>query len=136
MRIIEKAKYKVFLEKSKQHTATGDWALKEKSFDAAITNYSIALINLLDALSVNRFGKDLSSDNHEAAPINLNKMLNGMGIVDFKSLTLDCIEILKMKNVASYRSEPLTLNQAKRAQQVIKKIRIFVEAKIDEKNSI
>lgn len=135
MRTIDKSKYKIYFEKSKQHSDVGDWALKEKIYDAAITNYCIALINLLDALSVNRFGKDLSSDNHEAAPIHLSKQLNGVGIVDFKPLSMSCVEILKMKNVASYRSEPLTLKQAKHANQVVKKVRIFVEAKIDEKIS-
>lgn len=135
MRNVEKSKYKVYLEKSKQHSDVGDWALKEKIYDAAITNYSIALINLLDALSINRFGKDLSSDNHEAAPINLSKQLNRIGIVDFKPLSMECVEILKMKNVASYRSEPLTISQAKRAHQVVKKIKIFVESKVDEKVS-
>ncbi len=135
MRAVDKAKYKVFFQKSRQHSDAGDWALKEKSYDAAITNYCIALINLLDTLSVNRFGKDLSSDNHEAAPVNLYKSLSGVGIVDFKTLSMECVEILKMKNVASYRSEPLTLSQAKRAQQVTKKIRLFVESKIDERVS-
>lgn len=133
MRAIEKAKYKIYLEKATQHSEAGNWAIKGKSYDAAITNYSVALINLLDALSVNRFGKDLSSDNHEAAPINLNKQLSGVGITDFKLLSMECVEVLKMKNIASYRSEPLTVRHAKRAQEVVKKVRSFVESKIDEK---
>jgi hypothetical protein len=41
---------------------------RDSAIDAAITNYAVALINYLDALSVNLFGRDLSSDNHEAAP--------------------------------------------------------------------
>ena len=133
MRTVEKSKYKDYLEKAKQHSEAGAWALNGKAYDAAITNYCIALINLLDALSVNRFGKDLSSDNHEAAPIILNKQLSGAGIADFKQLSMDCVEILKIKNVASYRSEPLTSQHAKRAQEVVKKVKTFVESKVDER---
>ncbi|MBI2605280.1 MAG: hypothetical protein HYW49_04285 [Deltaproteobacteria bacterium] len=133
MRAVDKSKYKVYLDKARQHSEAGDSALKEKGYDAAVTNYCVALINLLDALSVNRFGKDLSSDNHEAAPINMNKRLSGIGIADFKPLSMDCVEILKIKNVASYLSEELTSKDAKRAQEVVGKLKAFVESKVDER---
>jgi len=130
MRTVEKARYKVYLDKGRQHSGAADAALKGKSYDAAITNYCIALINDLDALSVNRFGKDLSSDSHEAAPITLQGLLNELGISDFKALAVRCVEVLRMKNKASYRSESLTAEDARRARKVARDARAFVESRL------
>lgn len=131
MRVVEKEKCVELLDKGAQHQRAADAAMGAKDIDAAITNYAVALINYLDALSVNRFGKDLSSDNHEAAPPTLQQRLSGIGIPDFKPLQSSCVEILKMKNVASYRAEPLTEPQAKRARATARKAREYVESRLD-----
>ncbi len=131
MRAIDKSEFKLYFEKGRQHQKVAHWSFKEKDYDAAITNFCIAIINYLDALSVNRFGKDLSSKNHEAAPVALHQQLNGIGISDFKSLSFECVRVLKLKNVASYRSHSLTSSDAKLAQNTTEKAMKYVETKFD-----
>jgi hypothetical protein len=131
MKTVDRAKYTNFLKKGEQHQRSGIEALKNKDYDAAVTNFSIALINYLDALSVNRFGKDLSSDNHESAPPTLNNRLKPIGISDFNLMATDCSEVLKLKNVASYRGINLTQKEAFKASKVIEKVKIYVKSKLD-----
>src|SRR5687768_3932672 len=125
MQFVDKAEYRSFLKKGQQHEKAAHWSLKEGEFDAAITNFCIALINYLDALSVNRFGRNLSSDSHEGAPALLQKQLNGIGISDFRSFTKDCVGVLKLKNIAAYRSKPLSKKDATFAGKVTEKIRAY-----------
>jgi len=131
MKTVDKAKYITFIQKGDQHQRSGTSALKEKDYDSAVTNFSIALINYLDALSVNRFGKDLSSDNHESAPATLNNRLKPIGVTDFHSMVTDCSEVLKLKNVASYRGVNLTQKEAGKASKVVEKIKAFIKTKLD-----
>ena len=128
---IDKASYWAFLRKGDEHLACGNDAIKNKRYDAAVTNYSIAIINYLDSLSVNRFGKDLSSDNHEGAPHILLKNLSGAGITDFKGLANKCGAVLKLKNVASYRAEELGKKEAEQAKGGAQETKTYVESKID-----
>ncbi|MGK5085058.1 hypothetical protein WDW37_17355 [Bdellovibrionota bacterium FG-1] len=131
MRAVDKAEFSSYLSKGHQHQKVANWSHKEKDSDAAVTNFCIALINYLDALSVNRFGKDLSSDGHEGAPTILHKQLNGIGITDFKSLARDCINVLKLKNVASYRSKALSVTDSKFAKKTVEEAKAYVESKLD-----
>lgn len=131
MRQVDRSEYEIYFEKARQHENVAKFAYDDKSNDAAITNFCIAIINCLDALSVNRFGKDLSSSNHEAAPILLHQHLNGIGITDFKTLAGECTKVLKMKNVASYRSLPLTSKDAKLAKQTLDKVKVYARSNLD-----
>ena len=131
MRAIEKGKYNAFTEKGEQHYQVGNRALEDKAYDAAITNYCVAIINYLDALSVNRFGKDLSSDNHEAAPVILQKQLSGIGISGFKAISADSVRVLRMKNIASYRAQTLNGKQAREARKVVEKVKNFIDENLN-----
>ena len=94
---------------------------------------AIAIINYLDALSVNRFGRDLDSGNHQASPDLLNKSLTGTGITDFKGLSRQCREILQLKNVASYRAEEITGKDARLAKKTTEQLKVYVVRKLDRK---
>jgi hypothetical protein len=131
MRSADKAEFMTFFEKGHQHLRAANWALSEGDCDAAVTNFCIALINYLDALSINRFGKNLSSSNHEAAATLLLQQLNSIGVADFKTLSSDCLKVLKMKNMASYRSVSLTFKEARIARQIVEKVRDYVESRFD-----
>ena len=135
MRIEDKAKYKEMLEKAEQHLLAADLILKEKSFDAVVSNSCLALINYLDALSINRFGQNLGSVNHSAAPALLQKKLNGIGIGDFKALQKSCTKLLGLKNQASYQSRKMTKKEAIDAVSLLKRVKLFIEDKIDRKVS-
>lgn len=126
----------MFFKKGEEHEACGGDAIKNKRHNAAVSNYSIAIINYLDALSVNQFGKDLSSGNHEAAPFDLHKSLNGAGITDFRGLAAECGAVLKLKNLASYQSKELGSKEAAQARKVAQKVRVYVEDKFDRKVGI
>jgi hypothetical protein len=128
---VDKARYSVFLRKGEEHEDCAAHAFSNKGYNAAVSNYSIAIINYLDALSINRFGKDLSSGNHEAAPYDLNKSLNGSGISDFKELASECGAVLKMKNLASYQAKEIGNRDAQYARGVTDKVKAYVEEKID-----
>ena len=86
MKSVDRSKYKIFLLKGEQHQKAGDIAHREKSYDAAVTNYSVALINFLDALSVNRFGTDLSSDSHESAPLKKPRTMSSQSWISHSNL--------------------------------------------------
>lgn len=133
MKSVDRPKYAVYLKKGEQHMSAASSAMKEKSYDAAVTNYTIALINFMDALSVNRFGKDLSTDNHTAAPTNLYKLLNGIGVTDFKALSQECVQALQLKNQASYASDPVSQKDAKICEQTVKKLQSYIADKIDKR---
>lgn len=97
-----------------------------------MTNDSIALINFLDALSVHVIGRDLSSSNHEGAPAILLKTLTAKGVRGFKELCPECIEVLRLKNTASYWSENLTEKEAKKAKKSVEEIVKYVGQNIEE----
>lgn len=128
---VEKATYLTFFKKGEEHEACGDGALASKRYNAAVTNYSIAIINYLDALSVNRFGRDLSSGHHPAAPDLLHKSLNGAGITDFKRLAGQCRAALQMKNAASYRADEITVTDARLAKKTTQQVKSYVTKKFD-----
>ena len=130
---VDKGQYTAFLKNGGEHEACGSEAIAGKRYNAAVTNYSIAIINYLDALSVNRFGKDLSSGNHEAAPSDLLRSLNGAGITDFKGLAVECGAVLRLKNLASYQSKEINSKDATQARKIAQKVKSYVEDRIDRK---
>jgi hypothetical protein len=133
MKVEDRAKYRDFLEKAGQHLRAAAVMLDEKHFDAAVSNSCLALINYLDALSVNRFGQSHKSENHAAAPTLLQRKLVGIGIADFKTLHKDCTTLLKLKNIASYEGRRITSKEAKQAVKLVRTVKDYVEDRIDRR---
>lgn len=125
MKTVDKASFKQYFDKAIQHFNAADFARKNKDYDAAVTNYSISLINFLDAVAVRKLGKTLNSDNHSAAPVILQNELSKIGIPNFKKYTKKCISVLDLKNKASYSADEHTSKHAKMCRDVITEIREY-----------
>lgn len=121
MRIHPKGDYAIFEKKAKEHRLACEYLFKSNAFDACVSTACLSLINYMDALSVNLFGRDNEGRNHEQAPIILFQKLSGIGKSGFKALCAEIHEILNLKNIAAYESRTVSREDAKNAMQTLKK---------------
>jgi len=127
MKSQERNSYREFFEKGQQHTNAAQESLRKGDYDAAVSNYCVAIINFLDSLSVNKFGQLLKSPSHESAPNLLQKKLSGIGVSGFRDLEKECREVLQLKNIAAYQAVRLKKSHGELAARHCSKLIDFVE---------
>ena len=105
--------------KAREHQLASEYLFNEKAFDACVSVVCLSIINYMDALSINLFGKDNKSKNHEQASILLLQKLNQVGKSDFKALSYKIHKTLTLKNLAAYESRTISKKEAKESIKVL-----------------
>jgi|GEM_PF-5907490 len=114
--------YSVFEKKAKEHQLASQYLFDQKAYDACVSVVCLSIINYMDALSVNLFGKDNKGKNHEQAPILLLQKLNRIGSSGFKALSYRIQKVLSLKNLAAYESRTVSRKEAAHSLTVLKEM--------------
>ncbi len=122
MKNYPKDNYVILENKAKEHKYVAIYSLEKQLYDACVSTACLSLINYMDALSINLFGNDNKSSNHNQAPFVLLQKLNKIGKSDFKKVANEVHATLNLKNLASYQGRRVNKKDAKSAIKALDKM--------------